>query len=171
MRAGPAGGRARGGAALTPLLLSAAAGKSTFVGLLRRAFPEWRLTPEPVAKWQEVRAAAAASAARQVGWTRLPKKPPAAATPLPAPLRVSCREAAPVRPAGGCAEPARRRGGRAKERRGTPGPSGSREAESFCPAFKSPNGSRAWARKPAMGLPPKTRVQCCRGKRLPGPAF
>ncbi|XP_063167405.1 deoxyguanosine kinase, mitochondrial [Candoia aspera] len=35
-----------------------AAGKSTFVALLRRAFPGWRLTPEPVAKWQEVRAAA-----------------------------------------------------------------------------------------------------------------
>ncbi|XP_026540498.1 deoxyguanosine kinase, mitochondrial isoform X1 [Notechis scutatus] len=35
-----------------------AAGKSTFVGLLRKAFPAWRLTPEPVAMWQEVRAAA-----------------------------------------------------------------------------------------------------------------
>ncbi|XP_039180221.1 deoxyguanosine kinase, mitochondrial [Crotalus tigris] len=38
-----------------------AAGKSTFVRLLRRAFPEWRLKPEPVAKWQEVRATAAAA--------------------------------------------------------------------------------------------------------------
>lgn len=91
--AGRRGGLARGWASLTPLLLSAAAGKSTFVGLLRRAFPEWRLTAEPVAKWQEVRAAAAA-AAPQVGWTRLPEKPPAAATPLrlrPAPLQVSRR--------------------------------------------------------------------------------
>ncbi|XP_015666588.1 deoxyguanosine kinase, mitochondrial [Protobothrops mucrosquamatus] len=48
-----------------------AAGKSTFVGLLRRAFPEWRLTAEPVAKWQEVRAAAAAAAAPQVDFGNL----------------------------------------------------------------------------------------------------
>ncbi|KAL7981262.1 hypothetical protein Chor_002158 [Crotalus horridus] len=61
--AGRRGGLSRGWAALTPLLLSTAAGKSTFVRLLRRAFPEWRLKPEPVAKWQEVRAAAAAAAA------------------------------------------------------------------------------------------------------------
>ncbi|KAM3830788.1 deoxyguanosine kinase, mitochondrial [Vipera latastei] len=51
-----------------------AAGKTTFVGLLRRAFPEWRLTPEPVAKWQEVRAAAAA--ARQASAPPPPPPPP-----------------------------------------------------------------------------------------------
>ncbi|XP_034286524.1 deoxyguanosine kinase, mitochondrial [Pantherophis guttatus] len=44
-----------------------AAGKSTFVGLLRRAFPRWSLTAEPVAKWQEVRAARQASASPNFG--------------------------------------------------------------------------------------------------------
>ncbi|XP_042327379.1 deoxyguanosine kinase, mitochondrial isoform X2 [Sceloporus undulatus] len=34
-----------------------AVGKSTFVRLLRKAFPEWRMTPEPVSKWQKVQAA------------------------------------------------------------------------------------------------------------------
>ncbi|XP_061448973.1 deoxyguanosine kinase, mitochondrial isoform X2 [Rhineura floridana] len=32
-------------------------GKSTFVRVLRKAFPEWHMTPEPVSKWQKVRAA------------------------------------------------------------------------------------------------------------------
>ncbi|XP_062995246.1 deoxyguanosine kinase, mitochondrial [Elgaria multicarinata webbii] len=34
-----------------------AVGKSTFVRLLRRAFPEWHVTSEPVSKWQKVQAA------------------------------------------------------------------------------------------------------------------
>ncbi|KAH0622999.1 hypothetical protein JD844_030884 [Phrynosoma platyrhinos] len=34
-----------------------AVGKSTFVRLLRKAFPEWCMTPEPVSKWQKVQAA------------------------------------------------------------------------------------------------------------------
>ncbi|XP_032085156.1 deoxyguanosine kinase, mitochondrial isoform X2 [Thamnophis elegans] len=44
-----------------------AAGKSTFVGLLRRAFPAWRLTAEPVAKWQDVRATRQGSASPSFG--------------------------------------------------------------------------------------------------------
>nr|XP_020635781.1 deoxyguanosine kinase, mitochondrial [Pogona vitticeps] len=31
-----------------------AVGKSTFVRLLRKAFPAWHLTPEPVSRWQKV---------------------------------------------------------------------------------------------------------------------
>ncbi|XP_070621275.1 deoxyguanosine kinase, mitochondrial isoform X3 [Erythrolamprus reginae] len=60
-RFSPPGGSMAGAARRLPQRLSVegniAAGKSTFVGLLRRAFPGWHLTPEPVAKWQEVRAA------------------------------------------------------------------------------------------------------------------
>ncbi|XP_015278486.1 PREDICTED: deoxyguanosine kinase, mitochondrial [Gekko japonicus] len=34
-----------------------AVGKSTFVRLLKKAFPEWHMTTEPVSKWQNVQAA------------------------------------------------------------------------------------------------------------------
>ncbi|XP_060107283.1 deoxyguanosine kinase, mitochondrial [Heteronotia binoei] len=34
-----------------------AVGKSTFVRLLKKAFPEWHMTTEPVSKWQKVQAA------------------------------------------------------------------------------------------------------------------
>ncbi|KAJ6650756.1 hypothetical protein lerEdw1_004119, partial [Lerista edwardsae] len=31
-----------------------AVGKSTFVRLLKKAFPDWHMSPEPVSKWQKV---------------------------------------------------------------------------------------------------------------------
>ncbi|KAJ7305310.1 hypothetical protein JRQ81_011229 [Phrynocephalus forsythii] len=44
-----------------------AVGKSTFVTLLRRAFPEWQVAPEPVSRWQKVQPEGPRQASRSPG--------------------------------------------------------------------------------------------------------
>lgn len=46
----------------------AAVGKSTFVKLLTKAYPEWHIAPEPVATWQSVQAAGTRKVSFQLWW-------------------------------------------------------------------------------------------------------
>ncbi|NXA43848.1 DGUOK protein, partial [Eudromia elegans] len=53
---GPPGARLPALPSLLSLCFPRAVGKSTFVKLLGRTFPEWHLVIEPVAQWQKVQA-------------------------------------------------------------------------------------------------------------------